>query len=57
MSEIETSAESPQWTADQIRAEHRPLWRISVDGRWHPVNAAAEKLISNGKRGNGVRPR
>jgi hypothetical protein len=36
---------APQWTDEQIRLEHRPLWRMDGDGRWKPLNDAARKLV------------
>jgi hypothetical protein len=35
----------PEWTEEQIRREHRPLWRMDSDGIWHPLNDAAQKLV------------
>ena len=40
-----------EWTDDQVDHEHRPLWKMSADSRWHPLNDAAKKLISNGRNG------
>jgi hypothetical protein len=35
----------PRWTDEQIRLEHRPLWRMDSDGRWKPLNDAARKMV------------
>ena len=37
------AADAPKWTDEQIRREYRPLWRMSSDGTWHPLNDAAKQ--------------
>jgi hypothetical protein len=37
------AADAPKWTDEQIRREYRPLWRMSSDGTWHPLNDAATR--------------
>jgi hypothetical protein len=35
----------PKWTDEQIRSEHRPLWRMDEGGIWRPLNDAARDLV------------